>query len=127
MARILVGTSEGLHELVGAGAPKVQRIGWDDSPASVTSLARSGTEVLGVVGRHEIWRTSGGREWSHVVTLGTRCAASPRPTPACSSTWRGRTSRASPQGRVLASQDEGSSWDEVAGGLPPIECLLVTP
>jgi len=32
-----------------------------------------------------------------------------------------------PQGRVFASQDEGSSWDEVARGLPPIECLLVTP
>jgi hypothetical protein len=78
MARILVGTSEGLYELEGAGAPEVRRIGADDSSTSVTALARSGTDVLGVVGRHDIWRTSGGREWSHVVTLGNlelRCLA----------------------------------------------------
>lgn len=31
------------------------------------------------------------------------------------------------EGRVFASEDEGSTWHEVATGLPAVECLSVTP
>jgi hypothetical protein len=68
MTRILVGTREGLHEFADGRALEPRRIGWEDSPTSVTALARAQSDVLAIVGRNEIWRTSGGSEWAHVAS-----------------------------------------------------------
>lgn len=59
MARILIGTTQGLHAVADGRVGPPERIGWEDSPASVTVLTRADDDVLAVVGGHELWRSVG--------------------------------------------------------------------
>ncbi len=64
MARILVGTADGIHEFRLDGTAGAVTHGHRD----VTALARSGTDSWAIVDRSEIWRTTE-EGWSHVATL----------------------------------------------------------
>lgn len=70
MARVLVGTSEGLRAFASDGrALQIPTPGWDGASTEVTVLAGSADGPWAVVGRHELWRTDPDG-WRHVVTLG---------------------------------------------------------
>jgi hypothetical protein len=70
MARILVGTRDGLHELdPGGGRGAVWHAG-----RRVTAVAPEGWELWAVLDGHEVWHTAGVEWWFRVAHLGGRRA-----------------------------------------------------
>jgi len=66
MARILVGTVGGIHEIEGSGARRPSRPGL---PGEVTAVALEADRLWAVVGGRAVWRTEGPDRWVQVADL----------------------------------------------------------
>jgi len=64
VARILVGTKDGLHELDAAGRALAVHL----AGSSVTDVVRDRDELWAIVDRRELWHAPG-RDWRHVATI----------------------------------------------------------
>jgi len=76
MARLLVGTDAGLHQLDAGGAAEPVTL----AGHRVTALAPDYPAVWAIVDDHEVWRADDGDGWERVATLGGRratCLAAP--------------------------------------------------
>ena len=62
MARVLVGTGDGIHVLQRSGSVEL-------AGRSVTALGRDDRELWAILGRTEIWHSDGGSGWSHAATV----------------------------------------------------------
>src|ERR1700694_6011796 len=82
MARILVGTQDGLHEFdVDAGRAAIQGATIAHPGRVVTAVAPEGSELWAILDGSDIWHTAGVDGWFHFGTLdglGGNCLADTR-------------------------------------------------